>query len=110
MWFWVDPSASKESFISVLLVPQAGLMIVPMRPLPVSSVLEKPAQSVVEVTGVIRMPGLLVLVVMRWKVALDVIVPLLSPTVLQVALIPRSSAVQPLRVNWKLPVVELPES
>src|SRR4051794_916204 len=108
MWFWVDPVASNETFNSLLLAPQAGLVIVPITPLPVTSTREKPMQIIVVVTGVTKMPGLLAGVVIRWKTPLDVMIPLLSPVVLQLPLMPRNSAVQPTKVSLTSPVVELP--
>lgn len=74
MCFWVEPSASKETFIWLLLAPQAGLVIVPMMPLPVRVNLEKLMHTTVEATGVNKTPGLPVLVVIRWKAPLIVTV------------------------------------
>ena len=74
MCFWVEPSASKDTFISVLVPPQAGLVIVPMMPLPVTSTRENPMQMIVVVTGVTRMAGLAPGVVIKWKTPLDVMV------------------------------------
>gem|GEM_PF-6233560 len=92
----------------LLLAPQAGLVIVPMM-LPDTSTREKPTHTIVVVVGVTRIPGLL-LTVMMWKAPLEAIVPLAAPAVLQLPLIPRNSAVHPVKSRVILPVVVLPES
>ena len=94
----------------LLVSPQDGLVIVPMMPFPVTSTREKPMQMIVVVTGVTRMPGLPLLIVMRWNFPLDVMIPVPSPAVLQLPLIPRNSAVQPMKVSLTFPCCRAPAS
>jgi hypothetical protein len=109
MSFCVVPVDAKETVRVLLDLPHSGLVIVPIT-LPIASVLKALPQIAVVGTGVKRIPGLLVLVVMIWKVAVVLTVPFERPAEWHSIVRPRRWPLSSVKSSSILPVVELPLS